>query len=55
MLLEMSDYLSGEHSYVLKKEILHSEEDVEISKILQIEQEFIRKLQAKNPRIGYNR
>jgi hypothetical protein len=55
MLSEMGDYLAGTETYVLKKEILHSQENVRVGDILQIEQQFIKALNAKDPNIGYNR
>lgn len=55
MLEELGEYLEGQHAYVLKKEILHSEEEVCVGDILRIEQEFIKSLHAKNPEVGYNR
>jgi hypothetical protein len=55
MLAEMNEYITGAIAYVLKKEILYSKEDVVVGDILQIEQQFIRALNAKDPGIGYNR
>jgi hypothetical protein len=55
MLAEMNEYLTGAAAYVLRKEILHSKADVTVGEILQIEQQFIRNLNAKDPSIGYNR
>ena len=55
MLNEMGEYLDGTRTYSLKKEILHAEENVRVGDILQIEQKFIKVLNAKDPRVGYNR
>ena len=55
MLDELGEYLDGEQAYVLKKEILHSEDDVRVGDILKSEQRFIKALHAKDPEIGYNR
>jgi hypothetical protein len=55
MLCELGEYLDGEHAYVLKKEILHSEKDVRVGDVLRIEQEFISSHHAKDPEVGYNR
>lgn len=55
MLVEMNEYLTGAVAYVLKKEILHSKENVTVGEILQVEQQYIRALNAKDPSIGYNR
>ncbi|MDD2769547.1 MAG: hypothetical protein PHT19_12485 [Methylococcus sp.] len=55
MLSELGEYLTGAEAYVLKKEILHSQENVRVGDILQIEQQFIKALNAKDPNIGYNR
>ncbi len=55
MLADKNEYITGAVAYVLKKEILHSKEDVTVGEILQVEQQFIRTLNAKDPSIGYNR
>lgn len=55
MLDDMGEYLSGSKPYVIQKEILHVEQNVRVGDILQIEQQFIKSLNAKNPDIGYNR
>lgn len=55
MLTEMGEYLTGVDAYVLKKEILHSQENVRVGDILQIEQQFIKALNGRDPDIGYNR
>lgn len=55
MLCELGEYLISGDAYTLKKEILYAKEDVRVGDILQIEQQFIKELQAKNPDIGYNR
>jgi len=55
MLSEMGEYLTGSKAYVLKKEILHAQENVRVGDILQIEQQFIKALNAKDPSVGYNR
>lgn len=55
MLSEMEEYLAGIKEYVVKKEILYSQENVRVGDILQIEQKFIKSLNAKDPSIGYNR
>lgn len=55
MLNELGRYLTNTEPYVLKKEILYSKEEVRVSDILQIEQQFIKILNAKDPNIGYNR
>ena len=55
MLNEMGEYLTSTRTYSLKKEILHAEENVRVGDILQIEQKFIKVLNAKDPRVGYNR
>lgn len=55
MLAEMNEYTTGAVAYVLKKEILHAKENVTVGEILQIEQQFIRALNTKDPSIGYNR
>lgn len=52
---ELGRYLTNAEPYVLKKEILYSKEEVRVSDILQIEQQFIKILNAKDPNIGYNR
>ncbi len=55
MLCDMESFLTSKEPYVIKKEILYSKHDVKIAKILKIEQEYIKSLNAKNPEIGYNR
>ena len=55
MLSDLGEYLTGKGAYVLKKEILHAQENVRVGDILQIEQQFIKSLNAKDPKIGYNR
>jgi len=55
MLGEMEEYLTGSKAYIIKKEILHSQENVRVGDILQIEQKFIKALNAKDPNVGYNR
>jgi hypothetical protein len=55
MLNELGEYLMAGDAYILKKEILYAKKDVRVGDILQIEQHFIKELQAKNPNIGYNR
>lgn len=55
MLRELGEYLTNTTAYILKKEILYAKENVRVSDILQIEQQFIREFQAKKPDIGYNR
>ena len=55
MINELGEYLTNKHAYILQKEILYSKENVRVGEILQIEQQFIKELQAKNPKIGYNR
>lgn len=55
MLAEMNEYITGAVAYVLKKEILHSKENVTVGEILQVEQQYIRALNTKDPSIGYNR
>lgn len=52
---DMSEYLIGEKTYTLKKEILYSAENVTVGKILKIEQQLIKKFESKNPNYGYNR
>jgi len=55
MLADLGDFLNQEKTYVLKKEILYSRENVTVGEILQIEHKFIKSLDAKNPSVGYNR
>lgn len=55
MLADMAEYISGSYPYVLKKEILYAEENVMIGRVLKMEQEFIKSLNAKDPSVGYNR
>ena len=55
MLEDLGDFLSGHKAYVLKKDILYSEKNVRVGDILQIEQKYIKTLNAKEPEIGYNR
>ena len=55
MLSDLEEFLSGSKAYVLKKEILYSCENITVGEILQLEQKFIKSLDAKNPSVGYNR
>ena len=55
MLDELGKYILGHEAYILKKEILYSQENVRVGDILKIEQEHIKSLNAKDPSIGYNR
>tara|TARA_R110001599_G_scaffold299716_1_gene504767 strand:+ start:729 stop:1049 length:321 start_codon:yes stop_codon:yes gene_type:complete len=55
MLNDMAQFLSGNESYVVKKDILFSSQNVKIGEVLRVEQEFIKSLNAKDPNIGYNR
>ncbi len=55
MAIEMGEYLEGKKAYVLKKEILYSQENVKVGGVLQIEQQNLKALNAKDPSIGYNR
>jgi hypothetical protein len=55
MLVELGEYLECATAYIVKKEILHSEENVRVEEILKIERAFIKSLQAQKPSIGYNR
>lgn len=55
MLMELGKYLTGTEAYVVKKEILFSQENVRVGEVLQIEQQFIKALNAMDPDIGYNR
>lgn len=55
MLEELGNYLTEQKPYVLEKEILYSQENVKVGDILKIEQQYIKRLNAKNPNIGYNR
>jgi len=55
MMSDMQDYLSGSRQYSLKKEILFSKENVSVGEILKVERQFIRSLDSKNPKVGYNR
>lgn len=55
MAIEMSEYIEGKKAYVVKKEILHAEENVRVGDVLQIEQQFIKALNAKDPKIGYKK
>lgn len=52
---EMGHFLTSNEAYVVKKEILHSQENVKVSEILKIEQQFIKSLKATDSKIGYNR
>jgi hypothetical protein len=52
---ELGKYLKENKPYTLKKEILYAEENVRVGNILKIEQKYIKSLNAKDPRIGYNR
>ena len=52
---EMGHFLTSSEAYVVKKEILHSQENVKVSEILKIEQQFIKSLKATDSKIGYNR
>jgi hypothetical protein len=55
MLSDLGEFLSGKEAYVLKKDILHAQNNVRMGDILQVEQQFIKALNAKDPNIGYNR
>ena len=55
MVCELGDFLNGKEPYVLQKEILYAQDNVRVSEILRIEQQFIKMLHAKDPKIGYNR
>lgn len=55
MLEDLGNYLLGNEAYVLKKEILHSGENVRVGDILQIEQKYIKSLNAKDTKVGCNR
>mgnify|MGYP003496412240 FL=1 len=52
---EMGHFLTSNETYIVKKEILHSQENVKVSEILKIEQQFIKSLKATDSKIGYNR
>jgi len=52
---ELGKYLTENKPYVLKKEILHAAENVKVGDILKIEQKYIKSLNAKDSKVGYNR
>ena len=55
MLEDLGNYLLGNEAYVLKKETLHSGENVRVGDNLQVEQKYIKSLNAKDTKVGYNR
>jgi len=55
MLQDLGEYLTNGEAFVLKKEMLYSQENVSVGEILKIEHQFIKSLNAKNPDVGYNR